>query len=163
MPAKAPLFDEVLETQLKRLGQDIRAQRKLQKVSATNAAEAAGMARVTLHRIERGEPSVTMGAYMTALAAMGLQLHLSGDKSVKAAALATAAEHAPPARVRLADYPQLQRLAWHMHGVVDVSAQEALNLYERNWRHVEQAALEPGERVLVQTLIASLGGGRLLI
>ena len=65
--------------------------------------------------------------------------------------------------MRLALYPQLQRLAWHMHGVVDVSAQEALNLYERNWRHVEQAALEPGERVLVQTLIASLGGGRLLI
>jgi transcriptional regulator with XRE-family HTH domain len=36
---------------------------KALKVSATTAAEAAGMSRMTLHRIERGEPSVTMGAY----------------------------------------------------------------------------------------------------
>jgi len=35
--------------------------RKALRVSATVAAEAAGMSRVTLHRIEKGEPSVTMG------------------------------------------------------------------------------------------------------
>ena len=78
MPAKAPAVDEVLQARLKRLGAGIRAQRRTQKVSATTAAEAAGMARVTLHRIERGEPSVTMGAYLTAIAAVGLQLELSG-------------------------------------------------------------------------------------
>ncbi|MFG6415730.1 helix-turn-helix domain-containing protein [Roseateles sp. DC23W] len=43
------------------LGARIRAQRQRQRVSATHAAEAAGLSRVTLHRIERGEPSVTMG------------------------------------------------------------------------------------------------------
>ena len=175
MPAKSPLLDGAIATLLSRLGQEIRAQRKLQKVSATTAAEAAGMARVTLHRIERGEPSVTMGAYLAALAAMGLRLHLSGGKSVDVTAGAihaqeaartateTATEPATLARVRLADYPQLERLAWHMHAVDDISAEEALSLYERNWRHVDQAALSTAERRLLHTLAASLGGGRMLV
>ncbi len=167
MPAKAPVIDSALAIQLKRLGQDMRAQRKLHKVSATTAAEAAGMARVTLHRIERGEPSVTMGAYMSALAAVGLQVYLSGGKNFSSVAgrlgVETVAEPALPARVRLADHPQLQRLAWHMHGVETISAEEALSLYERNWRHLDQTAWTPAERQLLHSLAACLGGGRLLV
>ena len=163
MPAKAPPLDEVLQARLKRLGDGIRAQRKIQKVSATAAAEAAGMARVTLHRIERGEPSVTMGAYFTAVAAVGLQLELSGGPGTEDAAAQTPAQRPVPPRVRLAEYPQLRRLAWHMNGAADISPQEALNLYERNWRHIDQSELGAGERGLLQTLVSHLGGGRMLI
>ncbi len=38
------------------LGAGIRARRKQLRVSATAAAEAAGLSRVTLHRIERAHP-----------------------------------------------------------------------------------------------------------
>jgi len=68
-----------------------------------------------------------------------------------------------PTRIRLADYPQLERLAWQFQGASDVTPAEALSLYERNWRHIEQDELPPHERALIQGLVSSLGGSRLLV
>lgn len=68
-----------------------------------------------------------------------------------------------PERVRLADFPQLERLAWQLHGVAELSPQDALNLYERNWRHIDPATMQPAERALLQALMEQLGGGRLLV
>jgi transcriptional regulator with XRE-family HTH domain len=160
MPAAAPTAGAIVVAALVALGEQLRAERKRLGVSATTAAEAAGMSRVTLHRIERGEPSVTMGAYANAAAALGLALGVAGPppavpERVKPAGV--------PQRIRLADYPQLQRLAWQYQGATEVTPAEALNLYERNWRHIEQGALAPGERALIQNLVASLGGSRLLV
>jgi len=160
MPAAAPAIGEILAAKLVSLGEQLRAQRKRLGVSATTAAEAAGMSRVTLHRIERGEHSVTMGAWLNAAAALGLGLAVvepqpPPPRRGKAAAM--------PKRIRLADYPQLERLAWQFQGASDLSPAEALGLYERNWRHIEQGALAPDERALIQQLVASLGGNRLLV
>lgn len=160
MPATAPATGEFVAARLLALGEQLRAQRKRLGVSATTAAEAAGMSRVTLHRIERGEPSVTMGAYLNAAAALGLELGVieaqpPPPRGSQAAGL--------PTRLRLADYPQLERLAWQFQGASDVTPAEALSLYERNWRHIEQGALAPHERALIQQLVASLGGSRLLV
>ena len=160
MPAKAPAVGDILAAQLVALGKRIRAHRKRHKVSAVSAAEAAGMSRVTLHRIERGEPSVTMGAYLSAITALGLQLDLTDPQE------RTAGVHevpAVPASIRLEDHPQLARLAWQLHGVTEVTPAEALSLYERNWRHVDPDHMEPRERALLQALAATLGGGRLLV
>ncbi len=55
MPSASPSLDEALTRDLLTLGERLRAARKGQKVSATAAAESAGMSRVTWHRIERGE------------------------------------------------------------------------------------------------------------
>ena len=155
MPAKAPPVGPVVETQLQALGQRIRAHRKQQKVSAADAAEAAGMSRVTLHRVERGEPSVTMGAYMSALSALGLSLEVREPHAELKTAL-------PPV-VRLDDYPALQQLAWQLPGVSELTPQQALDLYERNWRHLDRERLTPSERRLLQALVEELGGGRLLV
>jgi transcriptional regulator with XRE-family HTH domain len=65
---------------LSRLAARIRPHRRALRISATELAEAAGMSRVTLHRLERGEPSVTMGAYMSAIA-LGLELELMDPKA----------------------------------------------------------------------------------
>lgn len=161
MPAKAPPVGDILAARLKALGAHIRTHRQQLKVSATTAAEAAGMSRVTLHRIERGEPSVTMGAYLSAIAAVGLQLGLSDPQALKASAPASAT--GLPASVHLADYPELKRLAWQFHGVAELSPADALSLYERNWRHIDTGRLGPAERALVQVLADELGGGRLLV
>ncbi|MBI3350201.1 MAG: helix-turn-helix domain-containing protein [Burkholderiales bacterium] len=56
MPAKAPPVSPAVATQLETLCQRVRTQRKQQKLTATDSAKAAGMSRVTLHRIARGEP-----------------------------------------------------------------------------------------------------------
>jgi transcriptional regulator with XRE-family HTH domain len=159
MPAKAPPVGDVLTARLQALGRRIRAHRERQKVSATAAAEAAGLSRVTLHRIERGEPSVTLGAYLSVIDAVGLQLEVHDPQAQPPAA----DKAALPERVTLADYPQLQRLAWQLHDVDTLSPADALSLYERNWRHVDRVHMEPAERALLQSLVEQLGGGRLLV
>ena len=51
--------------------------------------------------------------------------------------------------IRLDAYPQLRQLAWQLPGVEDLSGKEALELYERNWRHVDVAGLTPDERAFL--------------
>jgi transcriptional regulator with XRE-family HTH domain len=160
MPAAAPIAGDIVIAALAALGEQLRAERKRLGVSATTAAEAAGISRVTLHRIERGEPSVTMGAYANAAAALGLALGVAGPPPAVAMRDRQAGL---PQRIVLTDYPQLERLAWQYQGSTEVTPAEALNLYERNWRHIEQDALAPRERALIENLVARLGGSRLLV
>ena len=164
MPAAAPPVAEPAAIKLAALGERLRARRKALKVSAVDAAEAAGMSRVTLHRVEAGEPSVAMAAYIGAATAVGLELELVDPRERSRSKRGKGRGERPlPARIRLADYPQLQRLAWQLHGVTTLTPAEALGLYERNWRHVDTARLEPAEQALVNALAQQLGGGRLLV
>lgn len=155
MPSPAPLTPEQCTAQLQALGAQIRAQRKALRLSATVTAEAAGLSRVTLHRIEKGEPSVTMGAWCNALAAlgMGLQAH-TGTQTQPAAAPDRAGWI--PARVALADYPQLRALAWQIHGTDTLTPAEALGIYERNARHLDMEAMPTHEKVLLEALRLAL-------
>ena len=159
MPAKTPANPEAVTAKLGALGQQIRARRKKLRVSATTAAQAASMSRVTLHRIETGEASVTIGAYMNVLAALGLEfaILLPTDATSKEPKHDT--KNWIPARVRLADYPQLKRLAWQVHGTDELTPTEALDIYERNWRHLDLQAMELPERNLVDALRRALGEG----
>ena len=159
MPATAPALSTSDARQLCALGERIRLRRKQLKVPATVAAEAAGMSRVTWHRIERGEPSVTMGAYMGATTALGLSIELAQVKPAQSAKQLAAV----PKHIELAHYPQLAQLAWHMGGTGSIAPQDALNLYERNWRHVELGSMTLEERELLQLLVATLGGGHLFV
>ena len=139
------------------LGLDIRARRRALRISATAAAEAAGVSRVTLHRIEKGEPSVTMGAWCSVMAAMGLHLQVQtpDDPAPGPAQRATCL----PVRVALAEYPQLQALAWQVHGADALTPQEAYDIYERNARHLDQDAMTAQERALWQALQQVFGRG----
>lgn len=159
MPTKAPVVTHAVAEKLNALGQQIRAHRKALRVSATTAAQAAGMSRVTLHRIENGEPSVTMGAYLNAMAALGLDFGILAPPT--AAADKDEHDHQGwiPARIRLADYPQLKQLAWQVHGTDGLTPAEALSIYERNWRHLDVPAMAPHERQLVDALRLALGEG----
>ena len=158
MPSKISNTADAATQALAAIGLQIRAQRKALKINATVAAEACGISRVTLYRIEHGESSVTMGAYMNALAALGLDLSVVSSTDVAAKSM----EHPPlwiPARVRLADYPQLKQLAWQVHGTDELTPAEALSIYERNVRHLDIQALEPSERTLIDALRVALGDG----
>jgi hypothetical protein len=166
MPAKPPHPLEQSAAQLQALGTQLRARRKALRVSSTAAAEAAGMSRVTLHRIEKGEPSVAGGAWANAMAALGMKLvALSTEDAGTAAGHASPADLAEwiPVRVRLADYPQLKALAWQVHGTDTLSPLEALGIYERNARHLDAAAMSPTEQALLQALRTGLGGGAAVV
>ena len=156
MPLKIQAEASAITEKLVAIGLQIRTRRKLLKINATVAAEACGISRVTLYRIEHGEPSVTIGAYMNALAALGLDLRVVSSTD----AAAEPSAHPPlwiPARVRLADYPQLKQLAWQLHGTDELTPAEALSIYERNARHLDMQALEPAEHMLIDALRVALG------
>ncbi|MDP2139268.1 MAG: helix-turn-helix transcriptional regulator [Gammaproteobacteria bacterium] len=157
MPAKSPEITPNLIEAATSLGAQIRARRKALGVSAVVASESAGMSRVTWHRIEKGEPSVTMGAWLSAAAALGLTLTIPFQLQEKSPEYSLASrdnvhEGWLPARVRLDDYPQLKQLAWQIHGVDALTPVEALGIYERNWRHLDEGALSPHERQLIAAL-----------
>lgn len=57
---------------LVKLGRDISVARKKRRISTVSMAERAFISRATLHKLERGDPSVSMGAYATVLAILGL-------------------------------------------------------------------------------------------
>ena len=152
MPAMPPKTSKAAAEKLLELGKQIRAHRKSLRVSAIAAAESAGMSRVTLHRIERGEPSVTMGAYLNALTALGMDW---GINKHSASSSNTGKQDKPgwiPVRIDLENYPQLKQLAWQVQGTNQLKPAEALGNYERNWRHVDISALEPQERNLIDAL-----------
>lgn len=167
MPAQSPNSDANATAKLKALGQGIRGRRKALCVSASVAAQAAGMSRVTLHRIEHGEPSVTMGAYLNALNALGLGIDLVDLPLQHAPARSDMEAHqaviAVPPLLRLADYPQLQQLAWHLPGASELTPEEALGVYERNWRHLAPNVMAAHERMLLNALVSTLGKGQLLV
>ena len=158
MPAKTPANPAIVTEQLAALGAHIRAQRKALRVSATALAEAAGMSRVSVHRIELGEPSVTMGAYLNVLAALGMTFSATAMGEEPSENLTDDKAGWLPARVRLADYPALKQLAWQVQGTDELTPREALGIYERNWRHLDEAALLPRERNLIDALRLAFGG-----
>lgn len=157
MPATIHLTSELAQAKLMALGDQIRARRKSLKVSATVAAEAAGLSRVTLHRIEKGEPSVTMGAWANVWAALGMAIAAQPIETNAAATSAPDLRQWIPSRVRLADYPQLKALAWQLHGAETLSPLEAQSIYERNARHIDKAALNEHEQALMQALDLAFG------
>lgn len=61
-----------LGRKLQVLGEQVRLARQRRSLTMAMVAERAGMTRATLHKIERGDPTVTMGAYANVLFALGL-------------------------------------------------------------------------------------------
>lgn len=157
MPTPLPTVAPADHERLAALGAQLREARKRQRITAVAAAEAAGLSRVTLHRIEHGEPSVAVGAWVAVAAALGLELGLVGTPAPAAAPAGL------PAVVRIDLYPELKKLAWALPGLEEIEPREALELYERNWRHVDVAALSNGEAALIRALSAAFGSGRLLV
>ncbi len=163
MPAKPPVITSSITDKLIMLGQQIRAHRKSLRISATVAAEAAGISRVTLYRIEKGEPAVTMGAYMNVMAALGLNFGLVTPAELIESHHEVNREGWMPARICLNDYPQLKQLAWQVQGVETLSPTEAWDIYERNWRHLVELALTAHERQLIDALRLAFVGGKSLV
>lgn len=52
---------------LRKLGEDIRDARRRRRISTATMAERTTISRMTLHKVERGDPSVSLGAYATVL------------------------------------------------------------------------------------------------
>jgi transcriptional regulator with XRE-family HTH domain len=58
---------------LEQVGENIKLARKRRKLTSIQVSELAGIDRTTLYQIEKGNPSVSMGAYFNVLRVLGLQ------------------------------------------------------------------------------------------
>ena len=67
-------------------------------------------------------------------------------------------QHAPK-QLRPADYAQLSLLVWNRDPNDLIDEATAFALYEANWRHVDEASLQPAERALIARLTAQHGHG----
>jgi transcriptional regulator with XRE-family HTH domain len=60
-----------IEKAVTKLGADIRDARRRRRMSASELAQRIGISRVTLSKLEKGDPNVRMGIYAAALHEMG--------------------------------------------------------------------------------------------
>jgi hypothetical protein len=62
-------------------------------------------------------------------------------------------------QLRIAEYPQLRLIAWNRKDDDVIEEDEALALYERNWRYVDCAHITEKEQQLIDRLVAQYGNG----
>lgn len=164
MPSKNPSISEPSQELLIAIGAALKDRRRQLGVSAAVAAESAGMSRVTLHRVESGAASVTVGTLVNAVEAMGLHLQLTDARpQQKESGAEEAVNTETPENVRVGDYPLLSAAAWQLEADSRLGGFEALRTYERNWRHLDHAAMGDKEKALIQALADKYSKGVLLV
>lgn len=82
---------------LRKLGHDIRDARRRRRIPVAIAAQRASISRMTLHKIEKGEPGVAIASYATVLFVMGMADRLAdlADPRSDAVGLQLEEEHLP--------------------------------------------------------------------
>src|SRR5260370_19951443 len=83
---------------LRKLGHDLRDARRRRRIPAEIAAQRASISRMTLLKIEKGEPGVAIGSYATILFVMGMTDRLAEPARPQhdAGGLQLEEEHLPP-------------------------------------------------------------------
>jgi transcriptional regulator with XRE-family HTH domain len=137
----------IQDNYLANLGQKILLQRKSLKVSADSTALASGISRITLHRIEKGEPGVSMGAYISVIEALGLHLDLSKKDLRKYSKTSYILDLK---KIPIKDYPQLKQICWQLSDDAVLTAVEAKSTYERNERFIYFQLLDEKEKSLIE-------------
>lgn len=82
MKSKKQIIFPQSEHILAQFGENIKLARKRRKITTTQVSERASINRSTLYQIEKGNPSVSMGAFFNVLRVMNLQndfLKLAAD------------------------------------------------------------------------------------
>lgn len=62
---------------LRKVGHDIRDARRRRRIPVALLAERASISRMTLNKVEKGDPSVSVGRYATVLFALGMAARLA--------------------------------------------------------------------------------------
>ena len=150
------------------LGKVIQMRRKTLGVYLRHAADCACISRATLHRIEKGKSSVSIGAYMKVCKVLGLQLFTieappeSITPRVKQVVIFDA-NRPDDEQIAIQRYPQLKELVWQLRDDAVISPRDALNIYERNWRFMDLKSLTSEEYALIEQLKETVGKGCLLV
>ena len=143
-------MDDIDNPKLTKLGVDLRVQRKRLGVTAEIAAKAAGISRVTLHRIENGSAGTSIGAVLQVASALGLDLRLC-DRNVHLAN-GVEPEEVVPLKIVIDRYPFLKSLCWHIPNQTVLSAREAHDIYEKGSKFIQDTEVTDEELRLIANL-----------
>lgn len=77
VPSPSPILYPHQAKLVTEFGQRLREARLRRRYTASLVAERADISRQTLTKVERGDPSVTLGTYLRVLAVVGLELDLA--------------------------------------------------------------------------------------
>lgn len=77
MPRTIPTLPVPVRRALRKLGSDIRDARRRRRIPTAVMAERAMISRPTLVKVEKGDPSVSLGIYATVLFVLGMVDRLS--------------------------------------------------------------------------------------
>lgn len=77
LPSAAPILYPRQAKLVAELGQRLREARRRRRYTASLVAERADISRQTLTKVERGDPSVTLGTYVRVLVVVGLERDLA--------------------------------------------------------------------------------------
>lgn len=102
---------------------------------------------------------MAMEAYISVISALGLQLKLIDPKEENN----QKPDSSLPKKIRLENYKQLKKIAWQMDPKIELTPEEVLNLYERNWRHVNVDKMDAKEKRFLQHLLKTFKRERLLV
>lgn len=129
------------------LGGHIKQLRKSHNLSAQSLASIAGISRVTLHRVESGEPGVAAGAYAAVLAALGSTLAATGQS----------VDFALPSYVYVDDYPVLRSMSWQLREGILITPAEAWQIYSRHSDLLDTSVVALQEARLLRALKRKFG------
>jgi len=154
------------------LGARIAVLRRARALRQADLAVAAGVGRSTISEIESGSTTTEIGNYLRVLAALNVLEDMNLVGRLGAADLARGigqrARVAPMRRgrqkrrkndvINVDDFPELALLAWN-RAIREVTGEEALALYEGNWRFVDPERMTPHEKELLDRLVREYGKG----
>jgi hypothetical protein len=61
-----------------------------------------------------------------------------------------------------AEFSELRGLCWNRNPARPISREEAFQLYDRNWRYVDETTITDNERELIDSLEREFGGGAVI-
>ena len=76
-PTNSPKLPIPVRKALRKLGQDIRDARLRRRIPTVIMSQRALVTRTTLHKVEKGDPTVSMGTYCTVLFVLGMTERLA--------------------------------------------------------------------------------------
>lgn len=138
----------------------LREVRVARGLSISEVAAAMNVDPAQVSRFESGSTNPTMATVRRYANAVGATFHVETRPWVGTD------ENPPPHAehtVAISRYPQLRSICWQLGPDAQLSEQEALSRYEREWRHVDTAALTDSERAFIEHLVKTYGGGKLLV
>jgi transcriptional regulator with XRE-family HTH domain len=102
----APVVPVPVSRALRKLGHDIRDARRRRRIPVAILAQRASISRMTLSRIEKGDPRASLGAYATVLFALGMAERLADVADPRHDPVGLELEEAHlPERIRLSRRP----------------------------------------------------------